>query len=1061
MTFISELAEKRQKLLEGLRANEGDINLRIFEDFYPDEAHFIYELLQNAEDAGATEASFELTDQGCAFVHNGPRHFDENDIRAITGIFNSSKKDNPDKIGKFGVGFKSVFVYTDTPVVYSKHYSFRISQLVLPESVPPRDGLGEYTRFEFPFNNAKKGAAQAFSEVRAGLKTLSEKTLLFLNSLRYINWKFDDRQGAILRVEHSDFHIEVLKEAGNLKVMSSHWLRLTAPVEGLERQKVAVAYELEFLGDAKDFDSKKSLAKQMKIVPAERGQVSVFFPAEKETSGLRFHLHAPFVPELSRASIKNSPANEPLFKQLAVLAASSLHEIKALGLLSGEFLAVLPNNEDAVEARYQVIQEAIILEMQEEPLTPAHSGGHSPAKALMQARAPLKKLLTDADLQFLLETEDHLTWAIGATQRNSDQDRFLTSLDIPEWDAGCLIAELRRRASAKQSPAAHFDHLSRTWVNSKLDPEMMEWLTGKTDEWHQLFYATLYGFLAEDEDFSELDDTKIVRLNDGSYSRADKAYFPSDLSGPSDPFPRVSASILTSGSRKGQKADARKLLEALGVRDVGEAEQISLILSQRYAKESDFQKDDVYLADINLFIGFLERNPAERGLFKNSYVLRAKSDDELRCVPPSVYIDRPFKDTGLRAFHEAIPASTRKKYALSDWYLGSGVELSKLATFAEALGSSTTFTELFVGTPCTKNPNWQYLSCVAGERNSSPINRDYSTTQVAYDLLKSKNEEFSRLVWKTMSSQGSAYLYARFQRNTTNGYREAPSMLTHLLSQAAWVPQKDGTFVTPRRAKRDQLLKGFAIDASYKWLELVHFGEEEKKSSAEHADRAKKRADLGFESDEALERAQAFAQLPQGEQERILAEHRAQTHESHEEFPVRPIRNKPLRNQRVRDEAEKTPDKESQTRQRSVAVGYDAIKSAAKLYLREQYTNSNDVMFCQVCQTALPFRLPSGGYYFEAVEAVDGLSKRFREMFLSLCPNHAAMFLYANENRDEMQELVEGAVGLEIEVTLGGQPSTVLFTETHLADIKACLALPDSDEREVARHRLTDRADAS
>ena len=58
----------------------------------------------------------------------------------------------------------------------------------------------------------------------------------------------------------------------------------------------------------------------MKIAPAEIGQVAVFFPAEKENSGLRFHLHAPFVPELSRASVKETPANLPLFKQLLFLS---------------------------------------------------------------------------------------------------------------------------------------------------------------------------------------------------------------------------------------------------------------------------------------------------------------------------------------------------------------------------------------------------------------------------------------------------------------------------------------------------------------------------------------------------------------------------------------------------------------------------------------------------------------------------------------------------------------------------------------------------------------------
>lgn len=54
------LKERRQKFIDGLDANRGEINLDIFEDFYPDKAHFVYELLQNAEDAGATEVAFTL-----------------------------------------------------------------------------------------------------------------------------------------------------------------------------------------------------------------------------------------------------------------------------------------------------------------------------------------------------------------------------------------------------------------------------------------------------------------------------------------------------------------------------------------------------------------------------------------------------------------------------------------------------------------------------------------------------------------------------------------------------------------------------------------------------------------------------------------------------------------------------------------------------------------------------------------------------------------------------------------------------------------------------------------
>jgi hypothetical protein len=103
---------------------------------------------------------------------------------------------------------------------------------------------------------------------------------------------------------------------------------------------------------------RNQLSQQLKIAPVP-GQVAVFFPAGKETSGLRFHLHASFVPELSRASIKETTANKPLFEQLATLAASSLHKIRDLGMLPTEFLAVLPNPQDELGARYFGIRDAI------------------------------------------------------------------------------------------------------------------------------------------------------------------------------------------------------------------------------------------------------------------------------------------------------------------------------------------------------------------------------------------------------------------------------------------------------------------------------------------------------------------------------------------------------------------------------------------------------------------------------------------------------------------------------------------------------------------------------
>ena len=113
---------------------------------YSDQAHFIYELLQNADDVRATSVSFELYRDRLIFKHNGKRHFSVSnpatedidtqngklgDINSITAIANSNKN-NQSTIGKFGVGFKAVFLYTTTPIIYDPNVAFRLERYIVP-----------------------------------------------------------------------------------------------------------------------------------------------------------------------------------------------------------------------------------------------------------------------------------------------------------------------------------------------------------------------------------------------------------------------------------------------------------------------------------------------------------------------------------------------------------------------------------------------------------------------------------------------------------------------------------------------------------------------------------------------------------------------------------------------------------------------------------------------------------------------------------------------------------------------------------------------------------------
>lgn len=481
MSFLDEVYAKRQKLAAVL-VDEDYSGIRdLVAELYPDRAHFLFELLQNAEDAGATEVAFYLRPDKLIFEHDG-RPFDHQDVLGITNIGKGSKKDQEDKIGRFGVGFKAVFAYCETPHIWSPTFCFKITDLVSPSEIPPKDDLTKRTRFEFPFNNPKKSPADSFQEVEVGLRNLAETTLLFLSGLKTIYWQVGDAAtGKVYLTRHSENHVEVVRESDGKVAGCSHFLKFDGPVEGLENQRVAVAFALDFLPNVEAFDPAMQLANQLKIIPATPGRVAVFFPAEKEESGLRFHLHAPFVPELSRASIKESTANQPLFQELAILTAASLHEVRDLGLLTPDFLAVLPNPQDSLPGRYAGIRNAIVEALNERPLTPTHGRSHAPAKYLLRAKASLKDLLTDNDLEFLMQHEGApLQWAIGAAQRNSNADRFLCGLAVTEWD----IKDFVKLLSEKTFPeSSSYDHGP--------DAKFMDWLSEKPLEWHQRLYSLL------------------------------------------------------------------------------------------------------------------------------------------------------------------------------------------------------------------------------------------------------------------------------------------------------------------------------------------------------------------------------------------------------------------------------------------------------------------------------------------------------------------------------------------------------------------------------------------
>ena len=325
---------------------------------YSDQAHFIYELIQNADDVGATEVRFELFSDRLIFVHNGTRLFTVSDldteeedsktgklgdINSITSIANSNKTIS--SIGKFGVGFKAVFQYTTTPIIYDPNVAFRIERFIVPVIV---ENTCEFkkpdeTAFVFPFNHPDRQKDEAYEDILHKLRNLVFPTL-FLNNLKKVSYRCDREFGEYekkIRIKKyiDDTCAEFLEfKNGHHEYTDKLWLFTRTTEEGY-------AYSCGFFIDD-----------NYKLINTDY-YAFCFFPTKKDTN-LNFIINAPFLLTDSREGIKATEGhNIKMIEYLADLAADCFVYLKNLGdeidvqILDDDIFNYIPIHEDLYTPR--------------------------------------------------------------------------------------------------------------------------------------------------------------------------------------------------------------------------------------------------------------------------------------------------------------------------------------------------------------------------------------------------------------------------------------------------------------------------------------------------------------------------------------------------------------------------------------------------------------------------------------------------------------------------------------------------------------------------------------
>jgi len=357
--LIKRIAQEKRKRLDG-GGPDFQGSLKRLVAIWSDPSHALIELLQNADDAGASTVEYELCDEGIIVRHDG-KPFAEEDIWAICSV-DRSTKDAETHTGFMGIGFKAVFKLSNAPHVFSGPYRFRFSPdgygpddwgwVLVPrwvEAIPSQVGrLSEdETAFWLPYKGelAESHRKRVEQAILDGFDSLS---LMFLRNVQGIFVTKDN-----LRVRELLREGDTVLETARGRKDILHQYRLFGSGSD-ELFKVPEGVKSEYRVQESGRDKVKvrrielafNLDDEGNLRPLKNAKLYVFLPTNYSTS-LRFAVQGDFIFDTARSTLDETLEwNRWLWRCAGELLRGAIEAFKTDDKQRYQFYQALPIRQD-------------------------------------------------------------------------------------------------------------------------------------------------------------------------------------------------------------------------------------------------------------------------------------------------------------------------------------------------------------------------------------------------------------------------------------------------------------------------------------------------------------------------------------------------------------------------------------------------------------------------------------------------------------------------------------------------------------------------------------------